>query len=86
MVRIIDINVGARAWIWCFDFLITRPIISGRKTWMNCLLGDYLILDVILLLFMIISAWSRVFSISLPCVRSLAVILPKITSIGFGQE
>jgi len=56
-----DINVCAWARMWCFDFLIARPVITAVESGVNCFFGYDFVLDIILLFLMIVLAGARYF-------------------------
>ena len=83
---IVDIYVRARAWIRSFYFLVASSVIAAVEGSMDSLLCNYLILDVILLLLVVVLAWSWHLGESLSGVWRLALVLPELSSLGLGEE
>ena len=86
MMRIIYIDVCARSWVRSFCFFIARSIISWCESWMNSLFSDNFIFNVIFLLFVIVSSWTRVFCVCLSSVRGFTFVLPEFTSMSLCQK
>jgi len=47
--------------MWCFDFLIARPVITAVESGVNCFFGYDFVLDIILLFLVIVLAGARYF-------------------------
>lgn len=83
---IIDVNIGSRSRIWSLRFLVYRSGIAAVKGGMHSFFLNYLILDIILFLLVIILTRSRILGKCLPSIRSLTLMLPEFASFGLGQE
>ena len=81
-----DINVCAWARMWCFDFLIARPVITAVESGVNCFFGYDFVLDIILLFLVIVLAGARYFWESLSSIRSFSLMLPEFTSLSLCEE
>lgn len=86
MNRIADINISARSRIRSLDLLIARSLIADIEGSVDSLFCYDLVLNVIFLLFVVVLAGSRNLGESLPSVRSLALVLPKLSTLGLGKE
>lgn len=86
MNRIADINIGARSRIRSLDLLIARSLIADIEGSVDSLFCYDLVLNVIFLLFVVVLAGSRNLGESLPSVRSLALVLPKLSTLSLGKE
>lgn len=86
MMRIVYVDVRTRTWIGCLNFLITRPLISCWESRMDCFLSNNFVLNIIFLLLMIVSSWTRILCISLPSVWSFTLIFPEFTPVSFCQK
>ena len=86
MEWIIDVDIRSRAWICRFDFLVALPVIAAAERWLDCLIHDDLVLDVILLLLVIIFTRAWIHRECLPCVWCHTLVLPEFTSLRLEEE
>lgn len=83
---VVDVNVGARAWIRRFHLLITWPLVAAMKSSTSRLLCDNLVLYVVLFLLVVILTRSWNLGESLSGVRRLSFVLPELASLSLRQE
>ena len=79
---IVDVNVSAWTRAHALSLLLEVPHSSRVESWVDGLLLNDLVPQVILLLLVIVVAWPDHFGEGLPGVRSLAFVLPVLTPGG----
>lgn len=62
------------------------PFVTAIESSVDCLLHNDSVFDIVLLLFVIVMAWSWVLRERLSSVRSSSLMLPELTSLRFRQE
>jgi hypothetical protein len=62
------------------------PFVTAIESSVDCLLHNDSVFDIVLLLFVIVMAWSWVLRERLSSVRSSSLMLPELTSLCFRQE
>lgn len=86
MRRIVDIDISTWTRVWSFDFLVTLSVIAAVEGRMRSFLSNNLVLDVIFLLLVLVLSRTWNLRKSLSCVRRLALVLPELSSLSFGEE
>ena len=81
MRGVIDIYVSAWSGVGSLNLLVASSIIATVEGSMDRLFSNYLILNVVLLLFNVVETGPRIFRESLPSIRCFTLMLPKFTSI-----
>lgn len=84
--RVADVDVATRSWVWSLRLLIHSSFVTAIESGVDRLFQDDSVLDVVLLFLVIILTGSWCLGIGLSCVRSLAFVLPELSSFGLDEE
>lgn len=86
MQRVINVDVASRSWVWSLRLLVNCPFVTAIESGVDSLFENDSMLDVVLLFLVIILTGSRSLGVGLSCVRSLAFVLPELSSFGLDEE
>ena len=86
MDGVVDVYVRSWTWIWRLDPLVDWPLLRAIERGVHRLLLHNPILDIVLLLLVVVLPRSWIFRKSLPCIWRFSFMLPKLSSLGLGQE
>ena len=86
MNGVVNIDIAARSRIWSFDFLVYWSFVTTIEGSMHNFLHQYLVLNVILFLLMIILTRAWIFGECLPGVGCFTLMFPEFTSLRLRQK
>ena len=84
--RVVDVDVGTRSGVWCLNPLVYWSLLSAVESCVNCFFLHNPILDIVFLFLVVVLTGTWILGKGLASVWSFSLMLPKLTSLCFGQE